>query len=111
MTQKREPEDLRQAKNPHGDEDEEPGSIAASDVKDAVNILRDFDMDELREIPVLEYGARLKQGATYVDLHDPARKPFTAEGAMIAEIDQLIIPKAETPYQYWNRLIGEPTRH
>jgi hypothetical protein len=84
--------------------DLDPPSIIANDCKDAVNILHDFNMDELKELRVLQYGARLKQGAVYVDLNDPERRELTIEGEQIAERDQLLVPKAETPYQLWNRL-------
>jgi hypothetical protein len=91
---------------------EQERTWSASDIKELTRCLQDFTMDELREIRVLQPGARLEQGATYVDLKDPARKPFTALGSQVAGPDHWLIPKAEVPYPYWNRLLGieEPTR-
>ena len=86
--------------------DDDPGHVFAADVKYLVTRLQDFTMDELREIPVLRAGTRLLQGATYVDLRDPARPVFTATGEMSATANNWFVPKSETPYQYWNRLIG-----
>jgi hypothetical protein len=84
----------------------DPAFVSAADVKDLVKRLQDFDADELREIPVLRAGTRLLQGATYVDLRDPGRNVFTATGEMTATASNCFVPKSETPYQYWNRLIG-----
>jgi hypothetical protein len=79
----------------------------ALDVKSAHRILAaDFRDDELRQIPVLPAGARLAEGATYVDLRDFSRPEFTGRADMVVGNNQLIIPKAAVPYGHWNRLIG-----
>jgi hypothetical protein len=44
----------------------------AYDIKDLHDRLSGFPDDLLKQIPVLEPGTRLQQGATYVDLNDPA---------------------------------------
>ena len=85
---------------------DDPGYVFASEMKDLVTRLQDFTMDELREIPVVRAGTRLLQNATYVDLRDPSRPVFTATGDMSATANNWFVPKSETPYQYWNRLIG-----
>ena len=51
-------------------------------------------------------GTRLEQGATYVDLHDPHRREFTATGDMTAGPDNWYVPKDAVDHQLWNRLIG-----
>jgi len=127
MTERRIPDDLPQAQKKHPDQYEADlnpdhlggqnigvsasdigeGTLAAHDAKDATRILADFNMDELRQIPLLTAGTRLKQGAAYGDICDPNRRPFVVEGAQIAEVDQMLVPKAETPYELWNRLIGK----
>jgi len=66
----------------------------------------DFTDDELRSVSVLNPGQRLQQGATYVDLHASQREEFTAMGNMVAGDDNWYVPKNETPYPIWNRLIG-----
>ncbi|MFW5740545.1 MAG: hypothetical protein ACOC1F_09285 [Myxococcota bacterium] len=76
----------------------------ASDIKELTTALRGFTMDELREVPVLPEGARLQQGATYIDLRDEHRRPFTATGEMSASEGSWVVPKAHVPFEYWNRL-------
>jgi hypothetical protein len=90
--------------------DHQPGACVASEDKEAMSLLPDFTMDELQEIPVLVKGARLEQGATYVDLRDPERRPFRATAQMVALHGGCHVPKAETPYPLWNRIIrAEPS--
>jgi hypothetical protein len=76
------------------------------DLKDADRLLPGFTDSEMREIPLVPAGARLEQGATYVDLRHSDRRPFTATAGMIADEGCLLVDKAEVPYQYWNRIIG-----
>lgn len=81
----------------------------AYDVKEAHRQLVDWNDDELRQIPLLPAGARLEQGATYVDLRDPARREFTATGEMQVPIDGLYVPRSEVDFRTWNRLLGNRT--
>lgn len=60
----------------------------------------------MRQIPILKPGTRLKQGATYINLNDPARQEFTGMGDMQADENNLFVPKDEVGYLIWNRLIG-----
>lgn len=68
--------------------------------------LRDLTDEQLREIPVLPVGSHLRQGATYLDLNDPQRRPFTAMGGMVAGDDNYYVPKDNIDYTLWNRLTG-----
>lgn len=79
------------------------------DVKRATRRLRGVADDDLKRIPVLPEGAPLQQGATYLNLGDTNGAPFTAYGEMVAGPGDLYIPKAETDYILWNRLIGVTT--
>jgi hypothetical protein len=79
----------------------------AYDVKVAHRALDDFTDDELRQVPILEAGSRLQQGATYVDLVDASRESFRATGDMIARETNLYVPKDRVPYALWSRIIGE----
>jgi hypothetical protein len=88
--------------NPHPEQD----SRTAYDLKDAHRLLEGITDDGLKQIPVLPEGARLEQGATYIDLRDPRRQEFTATGDMVADRDHWYVPKDAVDYQLWNRLIG-----
>ena len=78
----------------------------AYDIKELQQTLQDFTKDQLKQILVLPAGARLQQGATYIDLRTPDRREFKATGDMEAGPGNWIVPKSEVDYQTWNRLIG-----
>lgn len=86
----------------------QPGkdSPSAYDVKAIHDRLTGFNDEDLKRIPVIAPGSRLQQGAVYLDLAQPSPQEFTATGDMEARRSNLFIPKAETPYWLWNRLIG-----
>jgi hypothetical protein len=65
-----------------------------------------LDDNELKQIPLVREGARLQQGATYVDLTSTQPHEFTATGEMAADGDHAYAPKDRVPYQIWNRLLG-----
>jgi len=77
----------------------------ASDRKDVMTALVEFNHDELQQIPLVRAGARLKNTATYVDVRIPGDQPFTVTGVMYAPEGRWIVPKAETPKELWQRLI------
>jgi hypothetical protein len=77
---------------------------SAADVKELVVALADFRQDELEQIPLVPAGERLKQGAVYLDLGVSYSKPFTATADTVADDHHLYVPKADTPYEVWNRL-------
>lgn len=74
-------------------------------IKELDEQLADYTSDELKQISVLPPGSRLKQGATYINLKDPARREFTATAEMKADSSNWYVPKIETNYLLWNRLI------
>jgi hypothetical protein len=74
------------------------------DVKPVHRALKEFSDDELKQIPILDAGTRLRQGATYLDLE---RGEFTATGEMSVGLDQNVVPKEGVHYDTWNKLIGE----
>ena len=87
----------------------EPGKagLTAADIKELrQGPLRELTDKQLRDIPVLPEGSRLRQGATYLDLNDPERRPFTAMGGMVAGVNNYYVPKDDIDYTLWNRLIG-----
>jgi len=80
---------------------------SAADIKEITECLNNFTDDELARIRIVPPGRRLQQGASYLDLRNPTSEPITATGDMMADEHHLYVAKAETPYMYWNRLVGE----
>jgi hypothetical protein len=78
---------------------------SAADIKALTERLSTFTIDQLAAMPIVPRGTKLKQGAVYLDLREPAPVPFTATGEMIAGDINYYTPKAEVPYEYWNRLV------
>jgi hypothetical protein len=66
--------------------------------------LDEFTDDELKQIPILDSGTRLPQGATYLDL---VRAEFTATGEMAVAPGQTLVPKDGVHYEMWNRLVRQ----
>lgn len=76
---------------------------AAAD-KTLHNRLPDLDAAELSRLSVLETGAALEQGGTYLDLDDLDRGPFKAIGGQEAGAGNRYVAKRDTDYELWNRL-------
>ncbi|HMQ33036.1 MAG TPA: hypothetical protein PKD53_20060 [Chloroflexaceae bacterium] len=74
--------------------------------KGANRRLAAFSDDELRDIPIVPTGDRLKQGAVYIDLRSHDCQEFKARGDQEAGPDNIYVAKNEVDYQLWNRLIG-----
>jgi hypothetical protein len=84
-------------------EEAEREAPTAYDIKDVHRSLHDLSDDDLKQVPVLCGGMRLRQGATYIDLRGD-RTPFTVTGDMAVEPNQSIVPKDRVPYEIWNRI-------
>jgi hypothetical protein len=84
---------------------DEHSSRTAADLKEFTESLSGFQHDELQQITIIPTGMRLKQGAMYLDINNPTAGPIRATADMISAAENLYIPKAETPYEYWNRLL------
>jgi hypothetical protein len=82
------------------------GLRTAYDVKNLHNRLQGYTDDELKDITLLPVGARLEQGATYIDLRADDCREFTARGDMEVGPENWYVAKSEMDYQLWNRLIG-----
>jgi hypothetical protein len=78
----------------------------AYDVKTLHRALSDWPDDELKRIPVVPEGERLRQGARYMNLCDRDRGEVTATGEMRADAADAWVPKDAVPYPTWNRLRG-----
>jgi hypothetical protein len=90
----------------------EKSARSAYDIKELHGQLSDLTEAELRDIEIMPEGARLEQGAKYIDLRHMDRGEFVALATMTAGPDNLYVPKSETDYQLWNRLTGvtDPAR-
>lgn len=93
---------------PHPEKD----ARSAYDIKELHGQLADLSDAELKDIEIMPEGARLAQGAKYIDLRRLDRGEFVALGNMTAGPDNYFVPKSETDYQLWNRLTGvtDPSR-
>jgi hypothetical protein len=83
----------------------DPRARTAAEIKNLTQRLTDFRTDELAQIPIVPVATQLKQGAVYLDLRDPTPIPFTATAGIVAEERNYYTPKAEVPYETWNRLV------
>jgi hypothetical protein len=86
--------------------DREQGLQTAYDIRELHNTLDRIPDDELKKVPILPDGARLQQGATYIDLRNDQPEEFTAMGDMATEPGRWYVPKDQVPYPVWNRLLG-----
>lgn len=82
------------------------GALTAADIDVLAGRLSGFTRDELSEVPIVQAGTKLKQGAVYLDLRIPAPVPFTATADITATEMNYYAPKAEISYELWNRLVG-----
>ena len=98
----------RGIENPHPEKD----ARSAFDIKELHERLPDLTNAELKDIEIVPEGARLEQGARYVDLRHLEQGEIVARGDMVAGPDNYYVPKSETDYQLWNRLTGvtDPAR-
>jgi hypothetical protein len=62
--------------------------------------------DVLKQVPVLDTGTRLQEGATYFDMACPNRGEFRGMNDMEAGPENCYVAKSDVDYELWNRLIG-----
>lgn len=79
---------------------------SADEIKEISQRYQALTDTELKDIQVLATGSRLEQGATYFDLKNPEQGEFKAMGHMEAGPENWYVPKSETDYLLWNKLIG-----
>ena len=83
----------------HADE-----AVSAVEIKELHGL--DLRNEDLAQLQVLAPGARLDQGAVYVDLDDLAAGEFTATAGQEVGADGRYVAKRETDHELWNRLLG-----
>jgi hypothetical protein len=79
--------------------------LRAIDVRAHHRILQAMSEDDLGRMPLLPEGQRLTRYREHLDLHDPARANFLAEGTEVVKPGQRIVAKADVPADIWDRLI------
>jgi hypothetical protein len=105
------PDEYREDLNPHYAEGQNDGPTwqrtrTAYDIKEIHQRLSDLRNDELKQIPILDEGSRLEQGAVYFNLRYPERGEVRARGDMVAGPQDWYVAKSSVDYQTWNLLIG-----
>ena len=81
-----------------------PPRLVAADVQRDHRVLHDLSLALLREIPLLVEGTTLVRLREYIDLHDPARADFRAEGGEGVKPGQRVVARAEVSADAWNEL-------
>ena len=79
---------------------------SAFDIKSVHASFRELPDDVLKQIPVLETGEVLEEGATYFDLAHPERGEFTGMNDQEASPDECLVNKSDVDFELWNRIIG-----
>lgn len=80
--------------------------LSARDVRAQHRVLQDFSEAELAQIPLLAEGDRLVRFKEYLDLHNPARANFRAEGTEAVRPGQRIVARSDIAPAIWERLIA-----
>ena len=78
----------------------------AAEVQADHRVLHEVPDALLREIPLLEEGTRLERRREYLDLHDPARADFRAEGTESVKPGQRIVARGDVSDEAWQELRG-----
>lgn len=80
--------------------------ITASDDKELVARFDWLAGEDLSRIQVLTEASPLKQGATYLDLDEPDRGPFTALGCDTVPSHHRVVAKKDVDHELWNQLLS-----
>ena len=76
----------------------------ALEVRSEHRVLASFSDDDLAAMPLVPEGMRLGRRAWYLDLHDPARADFVAEGEEVVEPGQHIVARKAVSATLWEEL-------
>ena len=84
-----------------------PGAprLRALDVRAHHRILKAMSEDDLARIPLLPQGQRLIRYKEHLDLHDPARANFLADGTEAVKPGQRVVAKGDVTREIWDRLV------
>jgi hypothetical protein len=76
----------------------------AIDVQHEHRVLRELPESLLRDVPLLDEGTSLERRHEYLDLHDPARADFRAEGGEVVKPGQRVVARADVGDEAWGEL-------
>jgi len=76
----------------------------AIDVRGEHRTLSEIPEALLREMPLLDEGTSLERRHEYLDLHDPARADFRAEGSEVVKPGQRVIARTDVSVEAWEEL-------
>ncbi|HEV8536450.1 MAG TPA: hypothetical protein VGR87_12170 [Candidatus Limnocylindria bacterium] len=80
------------------------GRRTALDVRAEHRVLLSFSDRDLRAMPLVPEGTALERRAWYLDLHDPARADFAADGDELVEPGQHVIARQAVSGELWDEL-------
>ena len=78
--------------------------LTALDVRGEHRVLAGFSDRELAALRLLPEGAPLRRYRLYLDLHDPARADFAAEGTERVKPGQRLVARDDTDAGLWDAL-------
>jgi len=76
----------------------------AIEVRAEHRVLQGFSDEDLEAVPLVAEGTRLARRAWYLDLHDPARGEFVAEGDEVVDPGQHVVARKEVDEAIWEEL-------
>jgi hypothetical protein len=90
-------------------DDEEQHRVAltrrtALEVRAEHRVLQGFSDADLLAMPLVTEGTPLSRRGWYIDLHDPARAEFVAEGDEVVDPGQHVVARKEVPAEIWAEL-------
>jgi len=77
----------------------------ALEVRAEHRVLAGFGETELESMPLVPEGQRLARQAWYLDLHDPARADYVADGDEVVKGGQHVIARKEVSPVVWEELL------
>lgn len=87
-----------------------PRARNAYDIKDLHEKFPALSNADLKQLAILPVGTRLEQGATYLDLNDPATGEFKVRADRNVGEHSLLVAKQDVDYELWDRLRGHGER-
>jgi len=79
-------------------------ALSALDVRGEHRILAGFSDEDLAQIPLVREGIGLRRFRGYLDLRDPGRAEFAAEGDETVKPGQRIVARDDVPRGLWDAL-------